>query len=71
MATGLNHLNCDRRVSDQRRSDVGQHQRLIEMPAGAVEAGESFIQAIRREILEETGYAGELTEIGEHFLSKH
>jgi len=46
-----------------------QHQRLLELPAGAVEAGESFEQAIGREILEETGYAGELQEVGKHFIA--
>lgn len=47
----------------------GQHERLLELPAGAVESGESFKQAIEREILEETGYKGQLSEIGKHFIA--
>ena len=47
----------------------GQGRRLLELPAGAVEPGESLEEAIRREILEETGYAGELERIGSHFIA--
>ena len=47
----------------------GQERRLLELPAGAVEPGESLEAAIRREILEETGYAGDLEPIGSHFIA--
>ena len=47
----------------------GQHERLLELPAGGVEQGESFIEAIEREILEETGYKGILKEIGQHYIA--
>ena len=46
----------------------GQHERLLELPAGGVESGESFMEAIEREILEETGYKGTLKEIGKHYI---
>ncbi len=47
----------------------GQQMRLLELPAGAVDAGESYADAIARELLEETGYSGEFTEIGSHFIA--
>ena len=43
---------------------------LIEIPAGSVEQGENPADAMRREIMEETGYAVEsLKEIFQFFLS--
>jgi len=47
----------------------GQQERLLELPAGAVETGESYSEAIEREILEETGYKGDLREIGQHYIA--
>ena len=47
----------------------GQNRRLLELPAGAPEPGESLIEAIHRELLEETGYDGEIREIGSHFIA--
>ena len=46
-----------------------QHERLLELPAGGVESGESLEKAIEREILEETGYKGTLREIGQHYIA--
>lgn len=46
-----------------------QNERLLELPAGAVESGESYEQAIEREILEETGYKGDISEIGTHYIA--
>lgn len=37
----------------------GVREVRIEFPAGTVDAGEAPLEAIRRELLEETGYAGE------------
>ncbi len=47
----------------------GQERRLQELPAGAVDPGESFEAAVRREMLEQTGYAGDLAEVGSHFIA--
>ena len=47
----------------------GQGRRLIELPAGAAQPGEPLHGAIGRELLEETGYAGELEAVGSHYIA--
>ena len=52
-------LTHDRRIIlvDQYRHPVGRIS--TEFPAGTVDPGETPLEAIKRELLEETGYAGE------------
>lgn len=47
----------------------GQQRRLLELPAGAVNKNEPLVDAIRRELLEETGYEGTLAKIGSHYTA--
>ncbi len=50
---------------NQFRPSLGIH--TLEFPAGAIDAGEDPVQAARREILEESGYATSLFGVGSHF----
>lgn len=42
----------------------GPNKVLLELPAGIIDAGEEPLHAAKRELLEESGYAGELTYVG-------
>jgi ADP-ribose pyrophosphatase len=42
----------------------GPEEVLLELPGGVVESGQSPVEAARAELLEETGYEGQLTNAG-------
>ena len=42
---------------------------LDEMPGGAVDPGEDIVDAARRELLEETGYSGEVEVVAQSWLA--
>ncbi len=58
-------LTPDQRVILAKQFRPGPEKVLLELPGGGVEAGESPKAAARRELLEETGYEGELRFICE------
>jgi 8-oxo-dGTP pyrophosphatase MutT (NUDIX family) len=52
-------LTQDRQVVLIRQYRHGLRDVILELPGGSVDAGESPLEAARRELMEETGYAGE------------
>jgi ADP-ribose pyrophosphatase len=57
-------LTPDREVVLARQFRPGPEEVLLELPGGRIEPGQAPIDAARAELLEETGYAGELEAVG-------
>ena len=57
-------LTSDSQVILTREYRPGPEEVLIELPKGAIDKGEKPEDAASRELLEETGYAGEVLFIG-------
>ena len=60
-------LTSEREVVLARQFRPGPEDVLLELPGGGLEEGESPLEAAGRELLEETGYAGELQDAGALF----
>lgn len=53
-------------LAGQFRPGPGRY--LFELPGGKLDAGESLAQAAARELLEETGYQGDITAVGSYYV---
>ncbi len=62
---------ADERVILARQFRPGPQRVLDELPGGVVDEGEDPLAAARRELLEETGYEGELTPIGSQWAGAY
>lgn len=60
-------LTVDNKVILEEQFRPGPEKVILEMPGGVIEEGEEPIEAARRELLEETGYTGDLKIIGKSF----
>jgi 8-oxo-dGTP pyrophosphatase MutT (NUDIX family) len=56
-------LTAERRVVLVRQYKHGIGKELLELPAGAIDPGETPLQSAGRELLEETGYSGTLEHV--------
>src|SRR3990167_3484347 len=57
-------LTTENKVVLAKQFRPGPEKVLLELPGGGIEDGEEPEDAIRRELLEETGYAGDIKFIG-------
>lgn len=64
-------MTTDQQVILVKQFRPGPDEIILELPGGYPEEGESMEAAMARELLEETGYTGELLQIGEHIESAY
>lgn len=64
-------LTKDKKVIIAKQFRVGPEKVLAELPGGGVSKGEDPEKAIARELLEETGYRGELIYLGKSYDSAY
>jgi len=64
-------LTSDNQVILAKQFRPGPEKVLMELPGGGAHAGEDFTQAIARELLEETGYQGEITFVGTSIMDAY
>ncbi|MDI5965451.1 NUDIX hydrolase [Streptantibioticus silvisoli] len=60
-------LTPDRRVILARQYRPGPDRVMSELPGGFIEPGEQPARAVARELLEETGYQGEVRPVGQYW----
>ena len=65
---GVLAVTTDRRIVLARQYRPGPDKVLDELPGGYIEPGETPAAAARRELAEETGYAGRITVVGSTWL---
>lgn len=64
-------LTPTREVVLVREFRPGPEEWLLELPGGVVDDGERPEEAARRELLEETGYDGDVRAVGTHLVSAY
>jgi ADP-ribose pyrophosphatase len=63
-AAAILALTKDQKIIIVRQFRIGPNMILDELPGGYVDDGENGINAIKRELLEETGYSGDVEYVG-------
>lgn len=64
-------LTSENRVILAKQFRPAQERILLELPGGGSEKGESFEEAAKRELLEETGYSGDFEFVGTSLQSAY